>query len=144
MRKKTDLYQRNPNIFYYSKDESSNASVTKSDDFDPTPIANSEGIHPLHMPLKEVEFVMDEGSVEYYRLSPEDKQGQFKKESKTAEALSGCSDFDADTGFGTDCPSLGGIYNARIRELPIIWTYRGQFLTITRICFLLHWNAQER
>lgn len=35
-------------------------------------IANLEGNYPPDMPLKEVEFVIEEGSAEYYELFPKD------------------------------------------------------------------------
>lgn len=60
-RKKSNPYQRNPNNFYRPEDESSDGFVTKSNNFDPTSIANSEGNYPCHMPLKEVKSVIEEG-----------------------------------------------------------------------------------
>lgn len=77
-----------------------NGSVTKSDDnFDPTPIANSEGIYPHRLPSKQVELVMEEGPAKYYGLLPKDQQKHIKKERKTVQAPYICSEYDSELGL---------------------------------------------
>lgn len=73
MKGKLEPYRHNPGNFYYPYDDSSEGSVTKSDDFDPTPIANSKGTYSHCLPSKNMEVVIEEWSAEYYGLLPKDK-----------------------------------------------------------------------